>query len=175
MYVPRICIIQGSLKPASRTAIVIDEVVTKLKKKKNVKIDIIDLRKIDMQFCDGRDLKDYNKDMRAAHATMEKADGYIFGMPVYQYSISGPLKNFLDIVSSAMSNKTAGIVCNSGGVRSYLASVELMKILSFEENVTTVQPTVHTWVEDFASGKIHNEDIHARIDKMIEALLKALL
>ena len=49
------------------------------------------------KWIDGRDLKDYNEDLQKAYKQIEEANGYVIGMPVYCYSVSGVLKNFLDI------------------------------------------------------------------------------
>ena len=92
-------------------------------------------------------------------------------MPVYCYSVSGVLKNFLDITCSAMENKYAGIVCNAGGVMSYLASADLMKILSYEVHALTVQPTVYAWGDDFKNGKITNEKVLHKAVHMVEKLM----
>ncbi len=140
--------------------------------KKNISYTLIDLREIDMPFCDGRKLEEYkNQALETAFKTLSAADGYIIGMPVYNYSISGPLKNFLDLTDKAMVKKPVGIVCNSGGVRSYLASADLMKCLSFEVESVCIQPTVHTWAGDFEKNVITNERIPQKIEDMIEKLL----
>ncbi len=169
--VPHIALIQGSLSPNSKTSLVIEEARQVLADKK-IDYTLIDLRKIDMQFCDGRDIKEYNEDMQRTYRELENCSGYIFGMPVYQYSVAGPLKNFIDIMAGAMDYKVAGILCNSGGVRSYLASADLMKSLSFESYVVTVQPTVHTWAEDFENNKIKNPKVREKISEMVDAMMK---
>jgi len=166
----KLVLIQGSLNPNSKTALILDEVV-KILKEKNITHETIDLRKLDLQFCDGRDLKDYNQDLQQAYKLMESANGYIIGMPVYCYSVSGVLKNFLDITCSAMENKCAGIVCNAGGIMSYLASSDLMKILSYEVHVLTVQPIVYAHGNDFKDGKIVNEKVLHKAGHMVERLM----
>ncbi|PIP65504.1 hypothetical protein COW95_01445 [Candidatus Peregrinibacteria bacterium CG22_combo_CG10-13_8_21_14_all_49_11] len=170
---PHFTLIQGSLRKDSRTALLIDATADILQKN-NVETSVIDLRSIDMQFCDARKIEEYNSDIQKAYDILKQSDAYMFGMPVYCYSVSGPLKNFIDITSGAMSKKIAGILCNSGGVRSFLAAADLMKILSFESNVTTVQPIVHAYADDFQSGQIFNEDILKRIEKLALAMLHDL-
>ena len=169
----KIIVIQGSLNKNSKTAIIVDEVV-KLLKEKNINHEIIDLRKLRLEFCDGRDLKDYNEDLRNAYKLIEEASAYIIGMPVYCYSVSGVLKNFLDITCSAMEGKFAGIVCNAGGAMSYLASADLMKILSYEVHVLSVQPTVYAHGNDFQDGKIANPKVLEKAKHMIERLTSIL-
>ena len=165
-----IILIQGSLNPNSKTAIILDEVANVLKEK-NISYETIDLRKLKLEFCDGRDLKEYNQDLQNAYKLIESASGYVIGMPVYCYSVSGVLKNFLDITCSAMENKVTGIVCNAGGIMSYLASADLMKILSYEVHVLTVQPTVYAHGNDFKDGKIVNEKVLHKANAMVERLM----
>lgn len=167
-----VAIIQGSLRPESRTAIVAQEVERLLKKHKITPV-IVDLRTIAMEFCDGRDLEAYGKDLQAAHATLAEASAVVIGMPVYQYSVSGPLKNFLDIVSSAIERKPMAIYSNAGGIRSTMASSHLMDILAFECRCTIVQPVVHSWAEDFKNGKISSTGVLERLEEMVDDLARA--
>ena len=170
---PKLIVIQGSLNKNSKTSLIIDEVI-KILKTKNINYELIDLRALNLEFCDGRDLKEYNQDLQNAYKLMESAKGYIIGMPVYCYSVSGPLKNFLDITCGAMENKVCGIVCNAGGVMSYLASAELMKILSYEVSCLSIQPTTYAYGNDFKDGKIINpkviEKAHVMVEKLVDIL-----
>jgi NAD(P)H-dependent FMN reductase len=59
-------------------------------------------------------LEDYPKDMQEAFYTIEKCEAVIFGMPVYQYTMSGVLKNFVDICGASVAGKPVGIIVNSG-------------------------------------------------------------
>ncbi|PIN74778.1 hypothetical protein COV18_06175 [Candidatus Woesearchaeota archaeon CG10_big_fil_rev_8_21_14_0_10_37_12] len=167
----KIVLIQGSMNQKSRTALVVNAFARHLQEKQ-IDFDIIDLRKTNMEFCDGRPLEEYHQDIQDAYAVLETADAVVIGMPVYQTSVSGPLKNFLDITSGAIEQKFFGIVCNSGGTRSYFAAADLMKILSFEVNAMPLQPVVHSCAEDFENGMISNDAVHKRIAKLTENLLK---
>ena len=169
----KLVLIQGSLNPDSKTSIILEETVKVLNKKK-IKNEVIDLRKLKLEFCDGRDLKEYNEDLRNAYKQMENANGYVIAMPVYCYSVPGPLKNFLDITCGAMEKKFSGIICNAGGIMSYLASAELMKILSYEVHVLCVQPTVYSWGGDFKENKIINEKVINKISDMTENLMSVI-
>jgi len=169
----RIVCIKGSLNKNSKTSIVMDKVIKTLENKKVV-VDIIDIRDLNMEFCDGRPTEEYNSDMQSALKTIKKSDAGIIGMPVYQYSVAGPLKNFLDITTEAFNYKFIGIVSNSGGVRSYLAANDLMKILAFEAFALPIMPLVHTWAGDFEDDKLKNKKVVEKIDEMVKALLDRL-
>lgn len=169
----KIVCIKGSLNKESRTSILIDEVIVSLEKKK-IKVEVIDLRDINLEFCDGRPTEEYNADMQKALKTIKNADAEIIGMPVYQYSIAGPLKNFLDITTEAFNYKVVGIAMNSGGIRSYLAADHLMRVLSFEAWALPIMPIVHTQIKDFENNKIKNEKVLEKIEQMTDALLKQI-
>ncbi len=168
-----VLLIQGSLNPESKTALVIQEAADELARR-GVNHETVDLRKLDLQFCDGRSLSEYNESMQQTYKKMEKAQAYLWGMPVYCFSVSGPLKNFIDITAGAMENKTSAIICNAGGNRSYMALGDLSRILSFEARVITVQPTVYTTYEDFEDGRLVNTEISKRIKEMLDALLRQI-
>lgn len=170
---PKIVLIQGSLSPESKTALVVAE-TEKVLAAKEIEFETLDLRSLDMQFCDGRSLKDYNADMQKAHRVLDSADGFIFGMPVYCWSFSGALKNFIDITAGALEHKVAGILCNAGGSHSFMASSDLVRVLFYESGVMTVHPIVYTNAGDFEDGQLTGEKALSKIVVMADALLEQL-
>ena len=170
----KVLIIQSGLNPKSKTAVVVGEAEKILNSLDEVDCQILDLRYFDMQFCDGRKLIDYNSDTQEAFEMINDADGFIIGMPVYCYSVSGPLKNLIDITSSAMEKKVAGILCTTGSPMSFLASSDLAKILAYESHVFSVQPVVCSSYEDFKDGKLKSRKVKEKLKNMIEVLLHHL-
>lgn len=164
---PQVVLIQGSLNKESRTAILIDHAAKKLKSA-GLEVSVLDLRNIQMEFCDGRSLKEYHPDMQTANKTLEGADAFVIGMPVYCYSVSGPLKNFIDITSGAMEKKIAGILCNAGGKQSYMASADLSNILAYESHVTTLQPIVYSSYDDFDNQTLISEKVKSKIQELVD-------
>ena len=167
----KVLIIQGSLNPKSKTAIVTREAEKILDGFDGIEFQTLDLRSFNMEFCDGRKLQEYNSDTQKAYEIVDKAGGLIIGMPVYCYSVSGPLKNFIDITSSAMEGKAAGIFCTTGSSMSYLASADLAKILAYESHVLSIQPVVCSSYEDFSDGRLESQKVHEKLNSMIEVLV----
>ena len=167
----KVLIIQGSLNPKSKTAIVIREAEKILDSSNGIEFQTLDLRSFNMQFCDGRKLQEYNSDSQKAYDMVDKADGLIIGMPVYCYSVSGPLKNFIDITSSAMEGKAVGIICTTGSSMSYLASADLAKILAYESHVLSIHPVVCSSYVDFRNGRLVSQKGHEKLNNMIEVLV----
>ena len=169
----QVVLIQGSLNKESRTAILIDHAAEEMKRA-GLEVGHLDLRNIQMEFCDGRSLKEYHPDMQQAYQVMKKADAFVIGMPVYCYSVSGPLKNFIDITSGAMEKKIAGILCNAGGKQSYMSSADLSNILAYESHVTTVQPIVYSSYEDFNDQTLTSDKVKSKIREMVDHLARHL-
>jgi len=167
----KIVIIQGSLNKDSKTALVVAETEKVLRSRK-LDFETLDLRSLKMQFCDGRNLSDYNGDMQNAYRLLQSAEAFIFAMPVYCWSVSGVVKNLIDITAGALENKVAGILCNAGGNRSFMASADLIQVLYYESGVMTVHPIVYTSYEDFKDGELIAEKPLAKIPAMIDALEK---
>lgn len=167
-------IIQGSLNKDSKTALVVAE-TEKVLQSRQLDFETLDLRTLELQFCDGRSLADYNEDMQKAYRLLELAEAYIFAMPVYCWSMSGVVKNFIDITAGALENKVAGILCNAGGNRSFMSSADLINVLYYESAVMTVHPIVYTSDEDFEDGKLIAEKPLAKIPTMIDALEKQIV
>ena len=170
----KILIIQGSLNPESKTAIVTGEAEKILDGFDGIESQTLDLRSLNMQFCDGRKLQKYNSATQKAYEIVDKANGLIIGMPVYCYSVSGPLKNFIDITSSAMEGKAAGIICTAGSSMSYLASADLAKILAYESHVLSIQSVVCSSYQDFNDSRLESQKVREKLNKMINVLVGLL-
>jgi NAD(P)H-dependent FMN reductase len=169
----QVVLIQGSLNKESRTSVLIQHAEEQFKNS-GIKTSLIDLRNIQMEFCDGRPLKEYHPEVQRAYQIIEQADVFIIGMPVYCYSVSGPLKNFIDITSGAMEKKIAGILCSAGGRQSYMASADLINILAYESHVTTVQPIVYAHYEDYTDLILTSDRIKSKIRELVEHLTRHL-
>jgi NAD(P)H-dependent FMN reductase len=164
----KILCIQGSLNPGSNTNVLLRKVFDRLD---GVKKSYLDLRKIKLEFCDGRDLSGYHEDIQVAAKEVEESDAYVIGMPVYCYSISGALKNFLDIVCGGMEEKPFAIVSASGGEHSYLATAELQKILMFEVRGRPFPRVVFASGKDFKDGELANAEVEKRLDQLSKEFL----
>ena len=81
------------------------------------------------------------------------------------------MKNFIDINSSAMEGKTAGIICTTGSLMSYLASGDLVKILTYESCVLSIQPVAFSSYEDFNGSRLENQKVREKLKSMIEVLV----
>ena len=77
IIMPKVLIIQASLNPQSKTAVVVREAEKILISLGGIDCQILDLRSFDMQFCDGRKLVDYNLDTQKVFQMINEADVFI--------------------------------------------------------------------------------------------------
>lgn len=161
------------MNPNSKTDLLIQKTKSMLIEKK-ADVDTLDLRNIEMPFCDGRKLDDYPVHLKDLYRQIQTFDAVIIGMPVYQYTVPGPLKNFLDIVSHALKNKIIGVLSMAGSSMSYLAAADLIKMLNYEVQVVAVQPHVFAHYGDFENHQIKNPKIVEKIQQLVSNIINLL-
>ena len=166
----KIAIIQSSLRKESNTHIVCRK-FAEICDAKWLDVTYIDLRNIKMELCDARPLEQYSDDLQKVFAKLQEQEAVIFGMPVYQYTMSGVLKNFIDICGWAVAGKPVWIIVNSGGPNTYMASQDLFNALQYEYATTSIMPTPFTWSADFKNGEIVNEKVLEKLEALAGKLL----
>lgn len=107
----------------SKTLIVINQVVDQIKQiYPEAEVEVLDLKQYDVQFCDGRHPSQYSGDTRKVIDKVISADTYVIGTPIFQGSMSGTLKNLIDLVPpSDFKHKIMGFVATAGNHQHYLA------------------------------------------------------
>lgn len=109
-------------------------------------VEVLDLRSLDLPFCDGEnDYRQYPGVEKLRNAVKE-ADGLILATPEYHGSVSGVLKNALDLMSfEHLDGKVVGSISVLGGQANSNALNDLRTILRW----------VHAWVipEQIAIGQ----------------------
>lgn len=101
----KIIIIQPSLRKDSYTAKLAQKIQFFLQSRENIEVEILDLRNRKLEFCDGREIQEYNADMQADYQKIRQADIIVFGFPIYHFAVSGVLKNYIDIISDSLEGK----------------------------------------------------------------------
>jgi len=165
----KIAIVQTSLREGSNTDIVCKAFIEKAEKKW-LDITSIDLRDLKLEFCDGRNLDEYNSDLQNTYTQLEEVDAIVFWMPVYQYSMSWVLKNFIDICGWALAGKQIWIIVNAGGPNCYMASRDLFDALYYEYATKNLAPTPYSWSMDFKDGKLINTKVEEKLEELIKSI-----
>lgn len=136
---------------------------------------IIDLAKKDIVFSDGRNYFEYEGDTQDVTTAIMEADAIIIGTPIFQASIPGTLKNIFDLLPvNALREKIVSIIVTAGSAKHYLiAEYQLKPILAYMK--ATIVPT-YVFIEeaDFLRKEIINDDIHFRLERLVEDTIAAV-
>lgn len=113
----------------AKTSIVVQKVLEEAKKyQPDLEVELLDLREYEVQFCDGRNPSNYNEDTKEVLEIINSADFYIMGTPIFQGSLSGPLKNLFDLINPKdLRNKVMGFIATGGTYQHYLVIENQLK------------------------------------------------
>lgn len=138
-------------------------------------VEILDLRLLKLPFCDGGDDYPDYPDVKKLQDTVSNADGLILATPEYHGSVSGVIKNALDLMSfDELSDKVVGLISVLGGQPNSNALNDLRLIMRW----------VHAWVipEQIAigqvwqvfspEGKLLDEKLSQRFDQFATSLVE---
>ncbi|MEO0533856.1 MAG: NADPH-dependent FMN reductase [Cyanobacteria bacterium P01_A01_bin.123] len=137
-------------------------------------VEVLDLREMTLPFCDGGNGYPDYPDVVVLQNTVQQADGLILATPEYHGSVSGVIKNALDLMSfDELDGKVAGLISVLGGQPNSNALNELRLIMRW----------VHAWVipeqiaigqawQAFApDGTLKDEKLAKRFDQFAQSLV----
>ena len=165
--------INGSLRPGSYSAMALEVAISRVGAL-GVETEIIDLRKLSLPFCNGGDDYSDYPDVAQMQQTVKSAAGLILATPEYHGSVSGVMKNALDLMSfEELSGKVAGLISVLGGQSNSNALNDLRIILRW----------VHAWVipEQIGLGqawKVFNEEgkiLDEKLSQRFDAFARSLV
>lgn len=166
--------IVGSLRSDSYSSLALHQAMERVKGL-GASTEILDLKEMKLPFCNGG--SDYPEfpDVEILRDKVKAADGLILATPEYHGSVSGVLKNALDLMSfEHLSGKVTGLISVLGGQSNSNALNDLRIIVRW----------VHGWVIpeqiaigqawqafDEPSGKLKDEKLAQRFDAFAQSLV----
>lgn len=165
--------INGSLRPESYTAKAINVAITRVEAVGG-EVEFFDLRTLSLPFCNGeRDYPDY-PDVEKLRQGVRNADGLILATPEYHGSVSGVMKNALDLMSfEELSGKVAGLMSVLGGQSNSNALNDLRVIIRWVHGwVIPEQIAIgQAWKAFNEEGKLLDEKLSERFDRFATSLV----
>lgn len=140
--------ISGSLRSGSYSYLALQQAASQLSDL-GADVEILDLRQLTLPFCSGETSYPDYPDVERLRSQVQQADGLILATPEYHGSVSGVLKNALDLMSfDHLSGKVTGLISVLGGQSNSNALNDLRIIMRW----------VHAWVipEQVAIGQAWN-------------------
>ncbi|KJH71926.1 NADPH-dependent FMN reductase [Aliterella atlantica] len=165
--------IGGSLRAGSYSQIAL-ELAAKRVEVLGAEVEVLDLRQMNLPFCSGEDeYLDY-PDVEQLQNTVKAADGLILSTPEYHGSLSGVLKNALDLMSfEQLDNKVTGLISVLGGQPNSNALNDLRVIMRWVHGwVIPEQIAIgQAWKAFSPDGKIVDEKLSQRFDAFAQSLV----
>lgn len=165
--------ITGSLRDGSYAAQALQQAITRVEAL-GVAVEILDLREMNLPFCNGGDDYPDYPDVPLLRETVKAADGLILATPEYHGSVSGVLKNALDLMSfEHLSGKVTGLISVLGGQSNSNALNDLRVIIRWVHGwVIPEQIAIgQAWQAFDEEGKLLDEKISQRFDRFAQSLV----
>jgi len=137
--------------------------------------ELLDLRKLNLPFCDGSAEYPNNPDVNLLREKFISAQGIILSAPEYHGSVSGVLKNTLDLLDfQHVEGKVFAIISVLGGEYSTnaLSAVRIVcrHLHAWVIPEQVVIPYSHTAFD--VKGELVDPQLQRRLDTLIEQLVK---
>jgi FMN reductase len=137
-------------------------------------VELLDLRELNLPLCNGdRDYTD-NPQVMQLRRTVTQADGIILATPEYHGSVSGVLKNALDLMSfDELSGKVFGLISVLGGEHNSNALNDLRTIVRWVHGwVIPEQIAIaKAWQAFDSQGNLKDAKLDHRFDKFAQSLV----
>ena len=138
-------------------------------------VEVLDVRSLNLPFCNGEDEYPDYPDVKRLQDTVKEADALILATPEYHGSVSGVIKNALDLLSfEHLDGKVAGAISVLGGQANNNALNDIRVILRWvhcwviPEQVAIGQ----AWKAFSADGKLLDEKLSQRLDQFAQSLVE---
>ena len=138
-------------------------------------MEVLDLRLLQLPFCNGEDEYPDYPDVKRLQQTVKQADGLILATPEYHGSVSGVLKNALDLMSfEQLDGKVTGLISVLGGQPNSNALNDLRIIMRWVHGwVIPEQIAIgQAWKAFNPEGKLLDEKLSQRFDSFAESLVE---
>ncbi|HAC62726.1 MAG TPA: NADPH-dependent FMN reductase [Cyanothece sp. UBA12306] len=166
--------INGSLRSGSYSAKAL-ELAKKSVENLGNEVEILDLREMSLPFCNGGDEYPDYPDVEKLRQTVKTSDGLILATPEYHGSISGVIKNALDLMSfEQLSGKVTGLISVLGGQTNSNALNDLRLIMRWVHGwVIPEQIAIgQAWKAFDEEGKFLDQKLSERLDKFAYSLVE---
>ncbi|MEN9224502.1 MAG: NADPH-dependent FMN reductase [Thermostichus sp. HHBFW_bins_43] len=169
----RFVAIGGSMRPNSSTYRAL-EVARREFEKLGIQLRILDLRQMNLPFVDGSESYAEYPDVVVLQETLKQADGIILASPEYHGSISGSLKNALDLLSfDQLEGKVFGLISVLGGETNSNTLNQMRLIVRWVRGwVIPDQIAIgRAWNAFDEQGNLKDESLQQRFQRFVQSLV----
>lgn len=167
--------ISGSVKRPSRTAHLVERIVTAIGRAADVEVEHIDLADAAPVLFRALRADQLDEAGRALVDAVESADVLVVGSPVYRASYTGALKHLFDLVDFRALQGRRVILAATGGtpLHGLMLEHQFRPLFGFFGAVT-VPTTVYAVEANFTEYTLSNPAVEARIERAVADLVDLL-
>ena len=112
--------VAGGIGQSWHTRVLVETVLAAARAE-DIQTELLDLSQTPIDFAANLPVEEYSAATQRAIELASRADGFVFGSPIYRASYTGVLKNFFDLMPvEAMLGKVAGLVATGASFHHYL-------------------------------------------------------
>ncbi|MBW4471673.1 MAG: NAD(P)H-dependent oxidoreductase [Stenomitos rutilans HA7619-LM2] len=166
--------IAGSLRSTSYSQQALSVVIERVRAL-GAEVELLDLRELNLPFCDGSDEYPDYPDVEKLRKAVLEADGIILVTPEYHGSLSGVLKNALDLMSfDHFSGKVTGLMSVLGGQSNSNALNDMRTITRWIHAWTIPEQVAigQVWKAFDQDGNLQDENLSKRIDTFAQSMVE---
>jgi len=138
-------------------------------------VETLDLRSLHLPFCNGGDAYPDYPDVARLQQAVRRADGIILVTPEYHGSVSGVLKNALDLMGfEEFTNKVTGLISVLGGQSNNNALNDLRTIMRWVHAWTIPEQVAigQAWKAFDHDGNLVDDGLSKRLDGFAQSLVE---
>jgi len=137
----------------------------------NENLEFFDLQKSKLPMCDGDKCYDLPEVINF-RKKIEKANGIIMAIPIYNYNVSSGAKNIIELGGKKLYDKNFGFLCAAGGKNSYMSVMGLANSLMIDYRCYIIPKFVYALKKDFDETKVTDSDIKERIEELGNEMIR---
>jgi FMN reductase len=168
----RFLAVVGAVTPPGRLNAAIAAAVEMAGARPEVSASLLNLADHRISFADGRPLDRFDDDTGKVVARATEADAVLLASPVYRGSITGALKNFLDLTPiEALRGKPVGIVAMGATLHHYLGVDWHLRAILAWFGALVVPTSVYLESAHFRDGRLGDDGARAAVSDLVGALV----
>lgn len=132
-------------------------------------VELIDLRKVELPFCDaGPCYADPN--VTRLKQAVSQASAVTIATPIYNFETGGATRNLIALTGDAWTEKVVGFMCAAGGQGSYMSILGLANSLMLDFRSIIVPRFVYATGAAFDEGLLVDNEVRRRVEELAAQL-----
>lgn len=160
----KVVVFSCSLNPSSRSRLLALAAIDLLEGLE-AEVVHIDLRELDLPFCDGRPGEPDVIDPKIP-AVLREADLVLMAVPIYNYDVNAAAKALVELTGRAWQDRVVGFLCAAGGRGSFMSVMGLANSLLLDFHCLILPRFVYA-----DGGSFEGSQIDPQVVQRIEAMV----